>query len=143
MSNKVDEIREQMGKLHKKYNPFTDFNFENDLSIEEYVYHLGDWFKGLLNQFKSLEDTANEVNEQAAEYAESAETALEEIQNIVENFEISIDDDLSLSSTDPVQNKVITAALNNKQDILTAGTGISIVNNTISVSYQNAEGVYY
>ena len=132
-----------MGKLHKKYNPFTDFNFENDLSIEEYVYHLGDWFKGLLNQFKSLEDTANEVNEQAAEYAESAETALEEIQNIVENFEISIDDDLSLSSTDPVQNKVITAALNNKQDILTAGTGISIVNNTISVSYQNAEGVYY
>ena len=67
MSNKVSEIREQMGKLHKKYNPFTDFNFENDLSIEEYVYSLGEWFKGLLNQFKSLEDKTNEAIETMTE----------------------------------------------------------------------------
>ena len=77
MSNKVDEIREQMGKLHKKYNPFTDFNFENDLSIEEYVYHLGDWFKGLLNQFKALEDKANEVTEEASSSASAAADSAE------------------------------------------------------------------
>ena len=81
MSNKVDEIRNQMIKLNKKYNPFTDFNFENDLSIEEYVYHLGDLFKGLLDQFKSLEDTAIEVNEQAASSASAAADSAENAES--------------------------------------------------------------
>ena len=75
MSNKVDEIREKMVKLEKQYNPFTDFNFKNDLSIEEYIYQLGNWFNNLIDKFKSLEDTAIEVNEQATESAESAATS--------------------------------------------------------------------
>lgn len=45
---------------------------------------------------------------------------------------ITVDDALSSSSENPVQNKVITSALSDKQDTLTAGTGISIQNNVIS-----------
>lgn len=45
---------------------------------------------------------------------------------------ITVDSELSTTSTNPVQNSVITNALNDKQDILTAGTGISIENNVIS-----------
>lgn len=44
----------------------------------------------------------------------------------------TIDSTLSGTSTNPVQNKVIYTALQNKQDKLTAGTGISISGNTIS-----------
>ena len=44
----------------------------------------------------------------------------------------TIDSTLSGSSTNPVQNKVIYTALQNKQDKLIAGTGISINGNTIS-----------
>lgn len=45
---------------------------------------------------------------------------------------IVVDDHLSTTSKNPVQNKVITQALNNKQDTLIAGTGITINNNVIS-----------
>ena len=38
--------------------------------------------------------------------------------DIVASTEIVVDDELSLTSTNPVQNKVITAALNGKQDTL-------------------------
>lgn len=103
MSNTVDEIREQMGKLHKKYNPFTDFNFENDLSIEEYVYSLGDWFKGLLNQFKSLEDTANEVTEEAAT---SASAAAESAENAESYYNQMVSD--SSVTTTRIQDGAVT-----------------------------------
>lgn len=60
---------------------------------------------------------------------------------------ITVDDQLSTTSTNPVQNKVITEALNNtnsavsgKQDALTAGTGISINNNVISVDNSSMGG---
>lgn len=60
---------------------------------------------------------------------------------------IVVDDQLSTTSTNPVQNKVITEALNStnsavsgKQDTLTAGTGISINNNTISVDNSSMGG---
>lgn len=60
---------------------------------------------------------------------------------------IVVDDYLSTTSTNPVQNKVITEALNNtnsavsgKQDTLTAGDGISINNNTISVDSSSMGG---
>lgn len=60
---------------------------------------------------------------------------------------ITVDDQLSTTSTNPVQNKVITEALNStnsavsgKQDTLTAGTGISINNNTISVDNSSMGG---
>ena len=45
---------------------------------------------------------------------------------------LTIDDELSSDSENPVQNKVITAALGDKQDTLTAGTNITIVDNVIS-----------
>lgn len=48
--------------------------------------------------------------------------------------EISVDAALSSSSTNPVQNKVVKSAIDNKQDKLTAGSGITIDSaNTISV----------
>lgn len=47
---------------------------------------------------------------------------------------LTFDSTLSTGSTNPIQNKTVTEALNNKQDTLTAGEGISIVDNTISAT---------
>lgn len=43
---------------------------------------------------------------------------------------ITVDDTLSTTSTNPVQNKVITEKINTKQDLLVSGTSIKTVNNT-------------
>lgn len=48
--------------------------------------------------------------------------------------QIAVDADLSTTSANPVENRVITAALNDKQDTLTAGKGIEITDNVISVA---------
>lgn len=72
---------------------------------------------------------------------------------------VVVDTAISASSTNPVQNKVISAALDmkastattdaitqelaGKQDKLTAGTGISIVDGVISVNLSNANGVSF
>lgn len=60
---------------------------------------------------------------------------------------ITVDDQLSTTSENPVQNKVITNALNNtntavsgKQDTLTAGSGINISGNTISIDSSSMSG---
>ena len=47
---------------------------------------------------------------------------------------VEADSALDVSSTKPVQNSVITAALNGKQGTLTAGSNIQINNNTISAT---------
>lgn len=47
---------------------------------------------------------------------------------------ITVDSELSLTSENPVQNKVITGALNGKQNTLTAGNNIQINGNTISAT---------
>jgi len=44
---------------------------------------------------------------------------------------VTVDSELSTTSTNPVQNKVITGALDDKQDVLTAGTDLEIVKNSI------------
>ena len=44
--------------------------------------------------------------------------------------DIVVDSDLSLTSTNPVQNKVITSALNGKQETLVSGSNIKTLNNT-------------
>jgi len=49
--------------------------------------------------------------------------------------EIVVDDYLSTTSTNPVQNRVITNAINNKQDTLIAWRNITIENNVISASW--------
>lgn len=53
---------------------------------------------------------------------------------------IKIDSALSTTSANPVQNAIIAAAINNintalgnKQDIISAGDGITITNNTVAV----------
>lgn len=51
---------------------------------------------------------------------------------------ITVDDQLSTTSENPVQNKVITNALNNKQPELTAGTGISIDSSTNTISIDSS-----
>lgn len=74
-------------------------------------------------------------------------------------FPTTIDSAISASSTNPVQNKVISAALDlkastattdaitqelaGKQDRLTPGTGISIVDGVISLNLSNANGVSF
>ena len=47
---------------------------------------------------------------------------------------VAVDADLSTTSTNPVENKTITLALQDKQDTLEAGKGITIDGNVISVS---------
>lgn len=56
--------------------------------------------------------------------------------------QIAVDETLSTTSTNPVENRVVTTALNNKQDTLTednAGEGISIVDGVISNTQTSAE----
>ena len=52
----------------------------------------------------------------------------------------TIDSTLSSTSTNPIQNKAVYNALADKQDKLTAGTGISISGNTISCSVSGGSG---
>ena len=52
----------------------------------------------------------------------------------------TIDSTLSSTSTNPIQNKAVYKALADKQDKLTAGTGISISGNTISCSVSGGSG---
>ena len=53
---------------------------------------------------------------------------------------ITVDDQLDNTSENPVQNKVITNALNGKQDVLTAGNGITInSNNVISINEEELQ----
>lgn len=57
--------------------------------------------------------------------------------------DITVDSELSISSENPVQNKIITTALNAKQDLLTssnAGTDISITNRTGDTVTVSGEG---
>lgn len=48
--------------------------------------------------------------------------------------QVIVDGELSTTSVNPVQNKVITIALQGKQDTLTAGDGISIEDGVISAT---------
>jgi hypothetical protein len=49
---------------------------------------------------------------------------------------VTIDSALSSTSANPVQNKVVKAALDEKQDVLTAGSGITINGSEISTAYK-------
>lgn len=56
---------------------------------------------------------------------------------------VEADSALDVSSTKPVQNSVVTAAINGKQDTLTAGSNVQINNNVISATdttYSNFVG---
>lgn len=53
---------------------------------------------------------------------------------------LTIDASLSSTSANPVQNKAVNSALAGKQDKLTAGTGISISGNTISCTVSGGGG---
>jgi hypothetical protein len=52
---------------------------------------------------------------------------------------VTVDDALSDTSENPVQNKVVKAALDGKQDTLTAGQNVTISGNTISADVDSAQ----
>lgn len=54
------------------------------------------------------------------------------VYTALENVEIDVDNALDSTSENPVQNKVLKAIFDNKQDVLTAGTRIEITSNIIS-----------
>ena len=56
---------------------------------------------------------------------------------------ITIDDALSETSENPVQNRVVTAALNEKQDTLVSGTNIKTINGQSIVGEGNVETPTY
>ena len=88
----VDEVQAKVEAIKKKYIPFTDFNFENDLSIEEYIYRIGKWFKSLLDEFETLEDTATESVTQSAANAETAQEAAETAASAAEDAASAAED---------------------------------------------------
>lgn len=59
-----------------------------------------------------------------------------------DNNQTAIDDAMSDTSVNPVQNKVITAELANKQNALTAGDRITIDNDVISADSQVFKAIY-
>ena len=52
---------------------------------------------------------------------------------VIKSKQATIDSTLNSTSTNAIQNKVVNAALLNKQDKLTAGDNVTIANNKISV----------
>jgi len=57
------------------------------------------------------------------------------------NLKVAADSALSATSANPVQNKAVKAALDGKQDKLTAGNGIAISGNTISSTVSGGTSV--
>ena len=57
------------------------------------------------------------------------------------NLKVAADSALSPTSTNPIQNKAVKAALDGKQDKLTAGNGITISGNTISSTVSGGASV--
>lgn len=53
--------------------------------------------------------------------------------------QIDVDSHLDRQSTNPVQNKVVTAAVESKQNLLTAGEGIYIENDVVSVDVEKIQ----
>lgn len=63
--------------------------------------------------------------------------------NLIDIDNIEIDNELSLTSKNAVQNKVITEALEKKQDTLTAGKNITIEGNVISATGEGGDATLY
>ena len=124
------------------------------------------WWSGTWDMLKSVYDKNNDwvVDDAealwwfpASDYAKSADVqpTLESGVNIKTinwnsilwpwNIEIqgwwtvTVDDTLSTTSENPVQNKVINNALNGKQDTLVSGTNIKTINNTSILGSGNIE----
>lgn len=72
---------------------------------------------------------------------EALEMDLGDVALVVEGGggSIAVDRELSLTSKNPVQNKVITAALGEKQDALTPGQNVTIIDGTISADVDSEE----
>ena len=76
--------------------------------------------------------TIPEIEEKIAKINIELNDHEERIDTLEENS--VVDDELSLVSKYPVQNKVVTQAINSKQDTLTAGNNIQIEGNVISAT---------
>lgn len=57
--------------------------------------------------------------------------------DIETGVDIDVDSALSTTSTNPVQNKVITNALEDKQDSIVAGTGLDIASDGKTINHEN------
>ena len=86
--------------------------------------------------------TIPDIEEKIARINIELDNHEERIDTLEENS--VVDDELSLSSEYPVQNKVVTQALNDKQDNLSAGDNIQIEGNVISATdttYTAGDGI--
>lgn len=98
------------------------FFFQNRYPYTDFHELNLDW---IISKIKEVKDAVKVATESAIAAAASEEAAAESAE-------------AAAGYASDIQNE-----LDGKQDVLTAGPGISIVNNIISVSYENAEGVYY
>lgn len=53
-------------------------------------------------------------------------------------MEITVDSALSSSSTNPVQNKIVKAALDGKQETVVGGTGLAVANDGKTINHSNS-----
>lgn len=76
-----------------------------------------------LEELENLEEDVRELESDLVELSE-------EVDSIPR---ITVDSELSPSSTNPVTNAAVTVALNDKQDEVLGGTGITVSNSTINL----------
>ena len=105
----------------------------SEITQEDYEDIIAELNKKLDEANADFENIRNAIAEKGIDIDETTPTSLyaAKIGEITGGI---TDTELSETSTNPVQNKVITAKLKEKQDKLTSGNGVSISDNVISAN---------
>ena len=116
-SDIVEYTSEQSVK--DKLDELDTITYDNTAIVSTLLEKIGDESSGIIKDIKDLEDSVTDVNLATTESAGlmSKEDKIK-LDGIAEGAnKVIVDDALSSESTNPVQNKVVTEALNNKSSI--------------------------
>ena len=116
-SDIVEYTSEQSVK--DKLDELDTITYNNTTTVSTLFEKIGDESSGIIKDIKDLEDSVTDVNLATTESAGlmSKEDKIK-LDGIAEGAnKVIVDDALSSESTNPVQNKVVTEALNNKSSI--------------------------
>ena len=116
-SDIVEYTSEQSVK--DKLDELDTITYDNTAIVSTLFEKIGDESSGIIKDIKDLEDSVTDVNLATTESAGlmSKEDKIK-LDGIAEGAnKVIVDDALSSESTNPVQNKVVTEALNNKSSI--------------------------
>ena len=113
----------------------TSLNVNNDLSTNSLVVRSGNIYKINTSGAKAIWNNDYATTTSAGVVKVDGSTIIINDGVIsASGTTIAYDDSLNTTSTNAVQNKVVTTALNGKQATLSQGTGITISNNTVSLN---------